>query len=101
VVDAIGTKAAVVAGMLTNALAPWILSTVATGSGYAPVAAALAVIGDGDHMAALTDGTAVVGGVQRRWSTVGLYQVRAGQVAACWLLPLDLDSFDAVWAGSD
>jgi len=50
--------------------------------------------------ALLTDGTAVVGGVQRRWSTVGLYQVRAGQVAACWLLPLDPNLFDDIWAGS-
>lgn len=58
------------------------------------------LVGDRDHIAALTDGTAVVGGVQRRWSTVGLYQVRAGQVAACWLLTLDPDSFDDVWAGS-
>jgi hypothetical protein len=42
----------------------------------------------------------VVGGVERRWSTVGLYQVRAGQVAACWLLPLDPSTFDDVWASS-
>jgi ketosteroid isomerase-like protein len=58
------------------------------------------LVGGGDHIAALTDGTAVVGGVERRWSTVGLYQVRDGQVAACWLLPLDPDTFDDVWAGS-
>jgi hypothetical protein len=37
------------------------------------------------------------GGVERRWSTVGLYQVRAGRVAACWL-PLDASTFDDVWA---
>jgi ketosteroid isomerase-like protein len=58
------------------------------------------LVGDGDRIAALTDGTAVVGGVERRWSTVGLYQVRAGQVAACWLLPLDPAAFDDVWASS-
>ena len=58
------------------------------------------LVGDSDHIAALTDGTAVVGGVERRWSTVGLYEVRAGQVAACWLLPLDPNAFDDVWAGS-
>jgi ketosteroid isomerase-like protein len=58
------------------------------------------LIGDGDHIAALTDGTAVVGGVERRWSTLGLYQVRAGQVAACWLLPLDPNAFDDVWGSS-
>jgi ketosteroid isomerase-like protein len=55
--------------------------------------------GDGDHVAVLTDGEAVIGGVQRRWSTVGLYRLRDGLVAACWLLPLDAAAFDAIWAG--
>jgi hypothetical protein len=47
------------------------------------------LVGDGDRIAALTDGMAVVSGVQRRRSTVGLYQIRDGRVAGCWLLPLD------------
>lgn len=55
--------------------------------------------GDGDHVAVLTDGTAVIGGVERRWSTVGLYRVRGERIAACWLLPLDPVAFDDVWAG--
>lgn len=54
--------------------------------------------GDGDHVAVLTDGAAVVGGVQRRWSTVGLYRLRDDRVAACWLLPLDQSEFDAIWS---
>jgi hypothetical protein len=57
------------------------------------------LVGDGDRIAALTDGTVVVGGVQWQWSTVGLYQIRAGRVAGCWLLPLDLAAFDDIWAG--
>jgi len=40
----------------------------------------------------------VVGGVERRWSTVGLYQVRDGRVAGCWLLPLDPATFDDILA---
>jgi ketosteroid isomerase-like protein len=55
--------------------------------------------GDGDHVAVLTDGTATIGGVERRWSTVGLYRLREGRVAACWLLPLDQAAFDAIWSG--
>jgi uncharacterized protein len=55
------------------------------------------LVGERDHIAALVDGTAVVGGVERRWSTVGLYQVRGGRIAACWLLPLDAAEFDAIW----
>ena len=55
------------------------------------------LVGDGDRVAVLTDGTAVVGGVERRWSTVGLYQLRDGRVGACWLLPLDPATFDDIW----
>jgi ketosteroid isomerase-like protein len=55
--------------------------------------------GDGDRVAVLTDGTATIGGVERRWSTVGLYRLRGGRVAACWLLPLDQAAFDAIWSG--
>jgi ketosteroid isomerase-like protein len=55
--------------------------------------------GDGDRVAVLTDGEAVLDGIERRWSTVGLYRLRAGRVAGCWLLPLDAAAFDAIWAG--
>ena len=53
--------------------------------------------GDGPRVAVLTDGTAQIGGREHRWSTVGLYELRSEQVAACWLLPLDPEAFDAVW----
>jgi ketosteroid isomerase-like protein len=54
---------------------------------------------EGPEIAALTDGDAVVRGRPRRWSTVGLYEVRAGQIARCWLLPLDPVEFDDIWSG--
>src|SRR4051794_4583459 len=54
--------------------------------------------GDGDSVAVLTDGTAVVGGVERRWSTVGLYRLRSEQVAECRLIPFDQAEFGEVWA---
>ena len=53
--------------------------------------------GDGDHLAALTDGTATIHGAERRWSTVGLYRVRDAVIAGCWLLPLNPVTFDAIW----
>lgn len=56
------------------------------------------MVGDGEHVAVLTDGTAVLDGEQRRWSTVGLYRFRGERVAACWLLPMDADEFDRIWA---
>jgi hypothetical protein len=55
------------------------------------------LVGDGDRVAALTDGIATIGGVDHGWSTVGLYEVIDGQIAACWLLPLDQRAFDAIW----
>jgi ketosteroid isomerase-like protein len=57
------------------------------------------LIGD-EHVAVLTDGSAVVGGVERRWSTVGLYRIGAGRVASCWLLPLDPAAFDSIWSST-
>jgi ketosteroid isomerase-like protein len=55
------------------------------------------LVGDGDHVAVLTDGSAHLGGVDRRWSTVGLYRFRGDLIAWYWLLPLDAREFDAVW----
>jgi uncharacterized protein len=58
--------------------------------------------GTGSAVAVLTDGSAVLDGVPRRWSTVGLYRVEGDRVAECWLLPLDQAEFDDIWtpAGS-
>jgi ketosteroid isomerase-like protein len=55
------------------------------------------LVGDGDRIAALTDGRATIAGVEHHWSTVGLYDAAGEQVAACWLLPLDQTVFDAIW----
>jgi uncharacterized protein len=54
--------------------------------------------GDGDEVAALTDGTATIDGTDHHWSTVGLYRVVGDRVAECWLLPLDPVAFDAIWS---
>lgn len=57
------------------------------------------LVGDGDHVASRTDGTAVVDGIEVRWSTVGLYRLTAHHVLECWLLPLEPATFDRVWRG--
>jgi ketosteroid isomerase-like protein len=54
--------------------------------------------GEGDTIAALTDGEAWLAGTARRWSTVGLYRVVAGRVAECWLMPTDPELFDQIWS---
>jgi ketosteroid isomerase-like protein len=56
------------------------------------------LVGDGDHVAVLTDGVARIGGREERWSTVGLYRLAGRRVAACSLLPLDAEAFDRIWA---
>jgi hypothetical protein len=56
------------------------------------------LVGDGDRLAALTDGFTIIRGVAHHWSTVGLYHITSGRVAACWLLPLDQRAFDAIWS---
>jgi predicted kinase/ketosteroid isomerase-like protein len=55
--------------------------------------------GDGEHVAVLTDGSAILDGREHRWSTVGLYRIEHGLIAACWLLPLDQAAFDRAWSG--
>ena len=54
--------------------------------------------GDGDTIAALSDGAATLGNQEWRWSTVGLYRVADGRIAECWLLPTDPGLFDLIWS---
>jgi hypothetical protein len=56
------------------------------------------LVGDGDRVAALTDGLATIRGEEHHWSTVGLYDVVDSRIEACWLLPLDQRAFDAIWS---
>ena len=57
------------------------------------------LVGDGEHLAALVDGSATIGGVERRWSTLGLYRLRGERIAECRLLAFDQAVFDEVWSG--
>jgi ketosteroid isomerase-like protein len=54
--------------------------------------------GDGDAVAALTDGEAVIDGRRWTWSTVGLYRFHGYLLGACRLLALAQAAFDRVWA---
>ena len=56
------------------------------------------LVGDGNRVAALNDGVATIGRVEHRWSTVGLYDLAEKRIAACRLLPLDQQAFDAIWS---
>jgi ketosteroid isomerase-like protein len=56
------------------------------------------LVGDGQHIASLTDGSAKIAGEEHRWSTIGLYRIREERIAGCWLLPLDQAAFDRAWS---
>ena len=54
---------------------------------------------DGDALVQLVDGEAMIGGERRTWSTAGVYRVADGRIREVWLVPLDLEAFDAIWGG--
>ena len=56
------------------------------------------LVGDGAVVAALTEGTALIGGEEHRWSTIGLYRFRDGLISECRLVPFDLAEFDRIWS---
>jgi uncharacterized protein len=53
--------------------------------------------GSGETVAVLTDGEVSLGGVVRRWSTIGLYRLHGAHVAECRLVPFDQAEFDEIW----
>lgn len=59
------------------------------------------LVGTSDHIGVMTDGTATIAGADEHWSTFGLYRIRGDRICECWLLPLDPDAFDRVWAVHD
>jgi hypothetical protein len=56
------------------------------------------LVGEGPVIGALTDGTALLGGEERFWSTIGLYRIRGRLISACRLVPLDPPEFDRIWS---
>jgi uncharacterized protein len=48
----------------------------------------------------LADGRAPLGGREVVWRTAGVYRIADGRIAEAWLVPLDLEHFDRVWAAT-
>ena len=48
----------------------------------------------------LADGRARLGGREVAWRTAGVYRVAEGRIAEAWLVPLDQEHFDRVWAAT-
>ena len=55
------------------------------------------LVGEGEVVAALTEGTALIAGNEHRWSTIGLYRFRNGLISECRLVPFDPAEFDRIW----
>ena len=48
-------------------------------------------------MVQLADGEIERDAERLRWRTAGVYRLDGERVAEAWLVPLELDGFDAVW----
>src|SRR5829696_2331412 len=55
------------------------------------------LVGEGEVVAALTHGTALIAGEKQCWSTIGLYRFREGLISECRLVPFELAEFDRIW----
>lgn len=56
-----------------------------------------AALARGDTVVRLADGEVEMDGEVLRWRTAGVYRMRGGLVAEVWLVPLELEAFDAIW----
>jgi ketosteroid isomerase-like protein len=50
-----------------------------------------------DRVVQLAGGHAVRDGREVAWETVGVFRVASGQIAECWLVPYDQQTFDEIW----
>ena len=59
------------------------------------------VISEGDTVAQFVEGTAVLGGEQVSWRTIGIYRVDLEHrwIREVWLVPLNGELFDRIWSG--
>ncbi len=58
------------------------------------------VIVEGDAVAQFVTGTAMIGGEEVSWQTIGAYRVDPDrrQILEVWLVPLDSALFDRIWS---
>jgi ketosteroid isomerase-like protein len=58
-------------------------------------------LAEGEGVAQFVEGTAVLGGEEVSWQTIGVYRVDAERrlIREVWLVPLDSALFDRIWSG--
>jgi uncharacterized protein len=59
------------------------------------------IVADGEAVAQFVQGSAVLGGEEVSWQTVGVYRIAGGRIHEVWLVPLDLAKFDRIWGQSE
>jgi uncharacterized protein len=53
-----------------------------------------------DALVQLADGRATLGDEEVAWRTAGVYRVADGRISEAWLVPLDREEFDRLWAAT-
>jgi ketosteroid isomerase-like protein len=56
---------------------------------------------EGDAVAQFVEGTAMLGGENVTWQTIGIYRIDRGLIREVWLVPLDADQFDRIWSSGE
>ena len=56
------------------------------------------MLADDERVIHFADGDAMIDGRRRYWRTVGIFHLRRGRIAECWLLPFDQYEFDEIWS---
>jgi hypothetical protein len=51
-----------------------------------------------EHAVVLADGELQRGGETVGWEIVGIFRVARGTIAECWVLPVDQEAYDQIWA---
>jgi ketosteroid isomerase-like protein len=62
--------------------------------------AVLQSMADDEVVVELADGTMELDDAVASWRTTGVYRIEGGAIAEAWLVPLDLDRFDAIWSAT-
>jgi ketosteroid isomerase-like protein len=59
------------------------------------------VLAEGEGVGQFVEGTAVLGGEEVSWQTIGVYRVDVERrlIREVWLVPLDSALFDRIWSG--
>jgi hypothetical protein len=56
------------------------------------------VLADDQRTVILATGALEHGGETFTWGTVAIFRIAAGQIAECWVVPYDQETYDEIWS---